>query len=337
MIFSKTAGVNDSVFGKSQEPIRLMMEKNLEAHEAESALSKIFTEEKTKNFAEKFTSMTSLENFEQVAEGGAYPQKDIQGGFEKVMEPCEWKNSLVITQTMIEDEKMGVVKRSAKRFIQSYGRTREMFGAALLAGAVSGKPVAFGGQNQTYDITSADGVPMFSMAHPSVKGEKKHIQSNLFADGFSVDALSAAECAMNDFKDDNGYLLSVAPDTIIIPNNYALKRDVFAAVGADKDPDTANNGFNYQFGRWNIIVWNYLNGLVTTDNPMPFILLDSKYNEDAGGAILLNRTELNVKSYIDENTDNNVFKGRARFTGGFNDWRAFAVGGIKGGTSLIKA
>ena len=85
MIFSKASGVNDSMFGKSQEPIRLMMEKNLEAFEASSALSKIFTEDKTKNFAEKYTSMTSLENFEQVEEGGAYPIKDIQGGFEKVL------------------------------------------------------------------------------------------------------------------------------------------------------------------------------------------------------------------------------------------------------------
>ena len=31
------------------------------------------------------------------------------------------------------------------------------------------------------------------------------------------------------------------------PQGFA---DVIAAEGADKDPETSNNGFNYQFGRW---------------------------------------------------------------------------------------
>ena len=58
---------------------------------------------------------------------------------------------------------------------------------------------------------------------------------------------------MQNFMDDNGNLLTLAPDTIIIPNDYSLKNAVFEAIGADKDPDTANNGFNYLFGRWNVI------------------------------------------------------------------------------------
>ncbi|MBQ2897981.1 MAG: hypothetical protein IJE46_06670 [Clostridia bacterium] len=334
MIFSKTSGVNDSFFGKSQEPIRLMMEKDIEAFENESALPKIFKEIKSKNFAEKFTSKTSLKNFEAVAEGGSYPKTDMQEGFSKVVEPVTWKQSFTVTREMVEDNKILDIKNNALGFTQSFGRTKEMFGAALLMGAVSGTKANFGGQS--FDVNSADGVSLFSKAHPSVT-DKKVLQSNLFADGFSVDALSALECKMNDFKDDNGYVLSVAPDTIIIPNTYELKRDVFAAIGADKDPNTANNGFNYQFGRWNVIVWNQLNKMVTSDNPSPFILLDSKYNERAGGAVWVDRVELEVKSYIDENNDNNIFKGRARFTAGFNNWRAFAISGIKGGDTLISA
>ena len=40
-----------------------------------------------------------------------------------------------------------------------------------------------------------------------------------------------------------------------------------------------------------------------------------------------------MKSEIAEN-DANVWKGYARFIAGFNDWRAFAVGGISGATDL---
>ena len=41
---------------------------------------------------------------------------------------------------------------------------------------------------------------------------------------------------MQDFRGDNGEILDVAPDTILIPNNYKLKKDVFAAIGAALNP-----------------------------------------------------------------------------------------------------
>ena len=131
----------------------------------------------------------------------------------------------------------------------------------------------------------------------------------------------------------NGYSTGT-PLTILIPNDAQLKKEVFAAIGADKDPATANNGFNFVFGRWNVLVWNYLNAYVA-DGVKPWILADTEYNNEYGGAIFTDRTPLDVRSSIDENTDANVWRGYARFTAGFNDWRAFAIGGISGGASLI--
>ena len=139
---------------------------------------------------------------------------------------------------------------------------------------------------------------------------------------------------MQNFKGDNNELVNVAPNTILIPNDAALKKAVFAAIGADKDPDTNQNGFNYQFGRWNVLVWNYLNQFLE-DGVQPWILCDLDYNTEYGGAIFTDRTALDVRSTIDENTDANVWRGYSRFTAGFNDWRAFAVGGVSGGTTLL--
>ena len=52
IIFSEGSGVNDSVFGKSQFPIRMLIEKKDEALENLSVIDKIFSLEKSKNFAE---------------------------------------------------------------------------------------------------------------------------------------------------------------------------------------------------------------------------------------------------------------------------------------------
>ena len=138
---------------------------------------------------------------------------------------------------------------------------------------------------------------------------------------------------MQNTRGDNDEILDVAPDTIVIPNIHSLKKAVFAAIGADKSPETANNGFNYQFGRWNVVVWSYLNQYITAGTT-PWLLLDSRYNKEYGGLVWLDRVELEVSSKIDDNTDANVWRGYARFVAGFADWRGLFGGGIDSGSNL---
>lgn len=329
IIFSEGSGLNDSVFGKSQAPIRFMLEKRGEAWEQQSALPLAFDMGTSKHWSERLVSLTAMNGFEAVGENGAYPQDSMTEGYSKTLEHITWKNSFSVSREMAEDATAIDLKRAPVNFIASYYRTRERLGAALFAGAISGTETEFSGK--TFSTTSADGVQAFSTAHPAkVKGDN---QSNMFSDAFSVEALGKMETAMQDFRGDNGEVLDVVPDTIVIPNIYELKSAVFAAVGADKDPNTSNNGYNYTFGRYKIIVWPYLNQFIA-EGTAPWFLLDSRYNSTYGGAVWLDRTPLEVRSTIDEDTDANVWRGYARFVAGFNDWRFAAVGGVSGGTAL---
>lgn len=331
IIFSEASGVNDSVFGKSQMPIRMFIEKKAEAFENESVVKDIFQTEKSNSFGEKITGMTSMKGFEPVAEGGAYPDNEMREGYDKSLVHTTFKSQFAITQEMVEDSKLMDFKQRPAAFVSAYYRTRELFGASLLGNAIQGNATAaYGGKK--FDATSADGVALFSTGHTSITGETAN-QSNRFTNAFSADNLGRLEEKMQGFKDDNGNLLGVIPDTIIIPNSHALKKAVFEAIGADKDPATSNNGFNYQFGRWNVIVWSYLNQFLGTETT-PWILASSQYNEDYGGAVWFDRVDLSIKSYIDEKTDDNIWKGRSRMSAGFNDWRAFAVGGVASGTTI---
>lgn len=331
IIFSEGSGVNDSIFGKCQTPIKIFMEKRAEAFEDSSAIERIFSMQKSKNFAEKATGMTSMHGFTPVGEGGAYPKDEMQEGYSQTFEHETWKDSFAITSEMAEDSVLLNLKKRPAAFLNGFYRTRELFGAALVGAAISGKAAAsIGGKN--FKTTSNDGLTLFNTGHTSITGECD-VQSNKFTNAFSADALGRVESAMQNMKDDNGNILSIAPDTIVIPNDAALKKAVFEAIGADKDPNTSNNGFNYIFGRWNVVVWPYLNQFVGT-GVQPWILMASQYNEDYGGALWFDRRELTMKSIIDENTDDNVWKGNARWSAGFNDWRAFAVGGAADGTTL---
>ena len=330
IVFSEASGVTDSIFGKSQAPIRRFIEKRGEAFEQESVVKKIFSMEKSSPFAEKCTSLTAMEGFQVVGENGAYPTDGMEEGYSKLLEAVEWKDSFAISKKLVEDSKDIDLRRRPGAFVTAYYRTREKFGAALLGNAIQGNAsVRFGGGS--FGLKSSDNKNLFATDHPAkVKGAA---QCNLWSDAFSDDALGMMEAKMQNTRGDNNEILDVAPDTILIPNIHSLKKAVFGAIGADKEPLTANNAFNYQFGRWNVIVWNYLNQFITSGTA-PWVLLDSRYNEDYGTLIWLDRVALEVSSKIDDNTDANVWRGRARFTAGFHDWRGIAVGGVAAGSAL---
>lgn len=330
IIFSEASGLNDSIYGKVQAPIQLFLEQRAEAFESKSMLGEFFVMGKSDNFGDLITGMTAMDDFQPGVENGNYPATSTQEGYKKLLEYPEWRQSFAISKKMIEDSKLMDLNKKPGAFIKAFNRTREGFGAALFGGAVQRKQkVKFNGME--FDVTGADGVPLFHTAHkPKVKGAA---QSNLFSDAFSADALDRAEAAMQQFKGDNGELLNVAPTSIAIANTPALKRKVFAVIGADLDPNTANNGFNFQVGRWNVKIWNYLNQFLGEDAE-PWMLLDEELNEEVGGAVWNDRVPLSVHSYINQDNDANVWKGRARFNACFNDFRFACLGGVKGGTEL---
>lgn len=330
VIFSEGSGLTDSVYGKVQEPIKMFIEQRGEAHMQSSVLKDIFVMGTSDNFGDTMTSMTAMEGFEPVGENGAYPNDSMQEGYRKTLIYETWKDSFAISKEMIEDAKLMDMKKQPAAFMAGYERTRENFGAAMIGNAIQGNAsMTFKGK--AFDLKTADGSNMFATTHPAkVKGAT---QSNLFSNSFSADDLGLAETAMHLFRGDNNEILDVAPDTIVIPAIASLKKAVFAAIGADKDPATANNGFNYHYGRWSVIVWPYLNQFIGSVTA-PWILLDSRYNELYGGAIWNDRIQLEVRSLIDDNTDANVWHGRSRFNACFNDWRFAAVGGVTGGTTL---
>ena len=331
IVFSKSSGVNDSVYGKADAPIRAFLEERVRAYKEQSLVEKLFKMVDSDNFGEQFGGMTGMANgFQPVAEGGAYPVDETREGYKKFLENITWKDSFAITEEMMEDNKILDINRIGVRgFIDQFHLTREKYAAQLLIGAVTGE-TEFRGRSM--DCTSNDGVSLFSTAHPSVLDET-FTQSNKFAGEFSADTLGKIEVAMQNLKDDNGEILTIAPTTIVIPNDHELKSKVFEVIGSDKSPETSNNGFNYIYGRWEVIVNPYLNGLIGEDDK-PFFIFDKNYNDNYYGLIFMDRIPLTMHSWVDNNTGNNVWNGRARFVCGANDWREIAVGGVTGGTEL---
>ena len=327
------SGVVDSIFGAVQAPIRSYALKKAEAFEQESLLPKLFRMEKSSHWAEQYGGETAMDNFTPVGEGGSYPNVGFEEGYQQTIRNETWKNRFTVTRELVEDAQLGKMRQRANKLITSYYRTREMFGRSLYAGGLFGLTVDVGGK--TFSCAAADGKKLFATDHPNkVKGGK---QSNVYAGEFSAANLDAVETEMQNTKGDNGELLAIAPDTILIPNDAQLKRLVFEVVGADKDPESGDHGFNYQFGRWNVIVDPYLTLALQQmgkADAKPWMLLDSKFIQENDGAIFQDRVKLDVKSRVSPDNDNNHWDGYARWSAGFADWRFAAAGGVSGGTAL---
>jgi hypothetical protein len=253
-------------------------------------------------------------------EGGAYPETNMQEGYRKTIEPDTWKSKFQVTQEMVEDAKLFDIKAAGKDFMTSYTRTREKFGASILNNA-SASTMTIGGKS--FDITGADGMPLFSQAHPSKTGGAGN-QSNFFNLAFSYDNLCKLEEYMQKLTDDDGNLLNIQPDTIIIPNNAAIKKLVADVVFTDAGAPLGNNNhsFNFNYDRWNVIVWNQLQNPAGASSDAWYVMDSSRNQID--GLMWIDRIALNVKSDIDNETDNNVFRGRARFGAGVNRWLSMA-------------
>lgn len=327
------SGLNGTIYGDCQVPLKAFLESRGEAFQRESLLPYLYRMEKSRHWAERYSSETAMGDFEPVGEGGDYPKTGFEDGYFRDIVNMTFKQSFSVTQELVEDCLLGTMKQRANKLVTAYGRTREKFGRILYAGGLYGTTVSYKGK--TFACGSADGQALFSKTHPNkVNGAK---QTNLYKGTFTNTLLGKIETEMQNIKGDNGELLGVAPDTIWIPNDGALKDAVFSAVGADKEPTSGNNAFNYQFGRWNIIVDPYLTAALTDlgkSSEKPFFLLDSKFIELNDGPIFQDRVPLDVKSVIDNNNDNNVWQGRARFGAGFADWRFVAVGNMSTGTDL---
>lgn len=327
------SGLNGTIYGDCQVPLKAFLESRGEAFQRESLLPYLYRMEKSRHWAERYSSETAMGDFEPVGEGGDYPKTGFEDGYFRDIVNMTFKQSFSVTQELVEDCLLGTMKQRANKLVTAYGRTREKFGRILYAGGLYGTTVSYKGK--TFACGSADGQALFSKTHPNkVNGAK---QTNLYKGTFTNTLLGKIETEMQNIKGDNGELLGVAPDTIWIPNDAALKDAVFSAVGADKEPTSGNNAFNYQFGRWNIIVDPYLTAALTNlgkSSEKPFFLLDSKFIELNDGPIFQDRVPLDVKSVIDNNNDNNVWQGRARFGAGFADWRFVAVGNMSTGTDL---
>ena len=122
--FTEGSGLQDSIYGKSQAPIRMFLEKRAEAFEQQSIAKEIFKMEKSSRYAEKLTSMTAMEGFQPVGENGAYPVDGFQEGYDKTFEHMTWKDSFSVSREMVDDSQLINLRQKPQKSLLTSQKTQ---------------------------------------------------------------------------------------------------------------------------------------------------------------------------------------------------------------------
>lgn len=328
-VLSEASGRLAELYGEFQAPIASMVMDRFEAFEQQSIAKLLFARRESTGSVESYGGLTAVDAFQPVGENGAYPSGGFETGYMKMVRNMTWKGEMKLSRELVMDGNIADLRKKPQNFAKDYDRKFERFFAALLGAALSNKAEHV--QNgQVFETKTSDGQNLFSKTHkPKVSGPDI---CNMFSDDFSVTVLDDMIGEMQDCRDDNGNILGLVPDTIIIPNRPSLKRKVLEVIGSEKDPNTPNNAWNAQYGNWRLVIWPYLNDFIgKTANP--FILMDSEYNETADCAIWQDRFDVEIRDSIGAN-DEYIWSGFARFNGAFGDFRALYAGGMAGGKAL---
>ena len=336
------SGKNDAMYGKFEHPIKMIIEEESNAQEKQKGiLDFLFNVEKSSRYAETIIGESDFDTFQSVKEGQGAENDSVEQTFRKTIEHIAFMKEFTITKEMADDSKSGIsadIKSKPKKFVRAYYKTKNKLGAWALINGTKTEGVF---NKATVDLTTADGLPLFSSAHKYAKPEMKGTQTNYFygdiASGSEKleEALGALANKLRNFKDENGEVMDYIADIVIVPcNRPKLEAMVKKVVGSERTVGSNNNDINTQYGNWTVVV---LPGWETTDDRL--MIMSSEANENLYGNMFYNRIPLDIRSNIDDHTRNYYWNGYCRFGVGFNTWKHIALavhseGTVSGATKL---
>lgn len=346
IILAETTHLADTALGKYLDPLKSVLTDEYRIGQDEDVFAGVFRTEMSTHYGEGYAAMNALRgNFSPTGEGGTYPNAERSEGYNKTINNIVWKLEYPITREWLDDGQISKMKQTSINLVQAFWLTKNKLKGKFFEGAVLGSG-SYTFEGRTFGTIGADGVNLFSTAHPS-SVDATVTQSNMYAPEADMAAgtfvtkngLLVAEAIMKNVKDDNGDLINIQPDTIIIGQDPALLQQICDAIGiVNQYVPTGTAGaitksVSLQYGRFNIKVIPFLNPLYSA-TVKPFFMFDSRRNEQADGLIEQVRVPLEISFDKDKSNDNFITKGYARFALGNVDWREIFAFNITGGSVL---
>ena len=326
---SKNSALNDDLWKPVAQVLNaVLLDTDSEKTQYDKLVGDIAVEKKSKKYAEKQSSLTSLGNMKITTEGDNAQLDDFQEGTPKLIVHSAFTKEVHMTKEMNDDGDIDGMKTMARELVNSYKRSRCQFATNFIS--AEGATFSYGSKTGL-DRATGDGKGLFATDHSSVKADVA-TQSNVFTNAFSSTILIRLASIGRNFKNESGNVTGYTFNKIIIPGNcWNLEETIKRLIASDRVIASNNNDVNTQKGMWQLVVdplWEAASGTE------PYIIMSDEANKAYNGTVFYDRVALDVKNDVDIHSRNLIYNGYARFSIGANNWRHCIMGGASVGTTL---
>ena len=315
-----------------------IVEEDANKSQYDEIVKALANEKKSNRFGEKGTTIGGLDNFDVKAESANAAEDTLEEGYDKIIQHYAFAKSVVISKELADDNNVDLMSVRARSLVKSYKRTRAQYITDVITKSVMTSSAAYNttmtfGTQTGIDITAPDGMSLFHNAHP-LHSDPSETQSNIYTNAFGSNSqmLNILSNKMRNFTDENGNVLGIIADTIVIPGNVPdLEDTIKKIIGSDGEVGTNYNDINTQRGKWTLVVdplWT------VSGAAKPYIIMSSEANKELMGTMFYNRLGLDVKSEVKTESRNLLYNGFSRWSAGFYNWRHMIMGGAAYGTTI---
>lgn len=253
---------------------------------------------------------TEFEKTRRVPYGGFDPN------FPQTLKHKTFAKGLIVERELLEDNlypQAGIPKaisQQVSKLADSAAIFREKAAADVFNNAFTDSGLDSTGTS----VAGPDGVGLVSTAHPLSPSNTSATQSNEFTLTLTSDNVSTVYRAMRRWTDDKGDLVSIKPDTLLVPPE--LEDQANTIVNTPQLPGGNANDINPNYKRFNVEVWPYL-----TDTNAWFMIDSVLKNEHL---VWLDRVKPEWQSTEDFDTIMAKYRGYMRFSRGWTAWQWIA-------------
>ena len=231
---------------------------------------------------------------------GAIEYDDNEQLFKTTYTHEEYAKGIAVERKLVDDDQYSIINKRPAQLGLAAARTREKHAAGVFNNAFAAT------------VLGGDGKRLCATDHPQSPSNATSL-SNKGTTALSYDAVIATTKLMRAYKDSRGELVTVMPNTLLIPPGLEdTANDIVVTMGR---PGTANNSNNFvRDAGINYVVWDYL-----TDTNNWFLI-------DGSLAKLylnwFNRVPLEFAA--DPTGDFNLiarYRAYMRYSYGWSDWR----------------
>jgi hypothetical protein len=270
-------------------------------------LEMLFGVQASTRFEEQYQGMGALGQVPVF--DGTVPYHDFDAGYRTDIRNYEFAMGIQVERRLVDDDQYNQINRRASNMADAFQTTRETDAANVFINGFTD-----GGTNRMGASTNgADGVALLSTAHPHSPANTNSTQANEATLALNIDNLDTTRQAMRNFTDDQGLLLGINPDMLLVPPELERTATQIVAERAIYEPGSAQYDVNMFAGRFRPVVWNRL-----TDGNAWF-LIDSVLMKQH----LIWQNRINPEFAQAEDFDGLTakFRGYMRYGIGWTDWR----------------